>query len=104
MNQNTAEPDYMFEDWGPVEPPTPEEFFEFQIEAMRFEGELYEDIIRFVRKQSGLSIQEAAARTGVTPGRLLDWELGAVRPTWASVRRLAIALALIEGRDEPLAT
>lgn len=100
MNQNSDELNYMFEDSGPVEPPTAKEYFDFFIETKRFEGEPYEDILRLVRKESGLSIHEAATQMGVTPGKLIDWEEGSIRPTWVTVRKLALALDLVEERPE----
>jgi Zn-dependent peptidase ImmA (M78 family)/DNA-binding XRE family transcriptional regulator len=47
------------------------------------------ELIRWVREDAGLLVEDAARRVNVSPDRLQSWELGEAQPTIAQLRKLA---------------
>jgi Zn-dependent peptidase ImmA (M78 family) len=43
-------------------------------------------VLAWARTSSGLSLEEAAKKIGVHPERLMEWEVGTARPTFAQLR------------------
>lgn len=72
----------------------------FHLEMMDFEGDEPSEIMRTARAWSGFTIEAAAERAGMSPGKLLDYERGITRPRWRTIERFARDIGVI-GRSCP---
>ena len=54
----------------------------------KFEGITAAQILRFARRQAGLSVRQLAAATGVAESRISDYEHGRYQPSVAMLQRL----------------
>lgn len=99
MNSTDAIAD-LFPDFDPDAEREPFDSNKFHLEMMDFEGEEPGEIMRTVRAWSGFTIEEASARAGMSPGKLLDYESGNTRPRWKTIERFAYDIG-VTGRTCP---
>ncbi|MBJ7458374.1 MAG: helix-turn-helix transcriptional regulator [Thermoleophilaceae bacterium] len=88
---DTADFEFGFD---PDAPREPSDSAHFEIEMARFEGNPPGQTMRWIRAWSGYTLEAAAEKMGVSPGKLLDYENGTVKPQWNTVFKLAEALGV----------
>lgn len=89
-----------FTDFDPDADREPFDSNKFHLEMLDFEGLDPSEIIRTARAWSGFTIEAAAERAGMSPGKLVDYEKGNVRPRWRTIERFAYDIGIC-GRNCP---
>lgn len=80
----------------------------FDIEMAQFEGDHPGQTMRWIRAMSGYTLEAAAERMEISPGKLLDYENESVKAQWKTVFRLAEAIGVTGrrcaacGREKPV--
>lgn len=86
----------------------PFDHMRFEIEMVQFEGESPGHAMRWIRAISGYTLDAAAERMAISPGKLLDYENETVKAQWKTVFKLAGAVGVTGrrcaacGQDKPV--
>jgi DNA-binding XRE family transcriptional regulator len=72
----------------------PFDHLRFEIEMAQFEGEPPGPTMRWIRAIAGYTLEAAAEKMDISPGKLLDYENQTVKPQWKTVFKFAEAIGV----------